>query len=56
MNGVWRRTFARRLVVVNPASSVTVTASLGGTYVKSDGSCVVAIVLPPHSGFVLRRP
>jgi hypothetical protein len=56
VNGVWRRTFARGLVIVNPASSVTVTASLGGTYVKSDGSRVVAIVLPPHHGLVLHRP
>jgi hypothetical protein len=47
---------ARGLVVVNPASSVAVTASLGGTYVKSDGSRVVAIVLPPRSGLVLHRP
>jgi hypothetical protein len=56
VSGVWRRKFARGLVVVNPASAVTVTASLGGTYVKSDGSRVGTVALAPHTGLVLRRP
>ena len=56
VDGVWRRRFARGLVVVNPSGALTVTASLGGTYVKTDGSRVATVALPPHSGVVLRRP
>jgi hypothetical protein len=55
-NGIWRRKFADGLVVVNPSSSLALTAALGGTYVKLDGSRVAAVALPPHSGLVLRKP
>jgi putative glycosyl hydrolase-like family 15 (GHL15) protein len=54
-NGIWRRRFAAGLVVVNPSSSLTLTAALGGTYVKLDGSRVAAVALPPHTGLVLRK-
>jgi len=55
-NGIWRRKFAAGLVVVNPSSSLTLTAALGGTYVRLDGSRVAAVALPPHTGLVLRKP
>jgi hypothetical protein len=55
-NGIWRRKFARGLVVVNPSGTLSLTAALGGTYVKVDGSRVAAIALPPHTGLVLRTP
>jgi len=54
--GIWRRRFAGGLVVVNPSSSLTLNAALGATYVKLDGSRVAAVALPPHTGFVLRKP
>jgi hypothetical protein len=55
VGGVWRRKFARGIVVVNPSSALTATATLGGTYLKPDGSLAAAVVLPPQTGLVLRR-
>lgn len=56
VNGIWRRRFSRGLVVVNPSDGLTLTAALGGTYVRVDGSRVTAAALPPHTGLVLRKP
>lgn len=54
--GIWRRKFTGGIVVVNPSGGLTLTAALGGTYLKPDGSFAAAVVLPPHTGLVLRRP
>jgi hypothetical protein len=56
VDGIWRRRFSKGLVVVNPSDGLTLTAALGGTYVKVDGSRVAAVMLPPHTGLVLRSP
>ncbi len=52
---IWRRSFANGIVVVNPSTAATVSAPLGGTFVHPDGTHVSSVVLPPHSGLVLRR-
>jgi hypothetical protein len=41
---------------VNPSGALTATAALGGTYLKPDGSLAAAVVLPPRTGLVPRRP
>jgi hypothetical protein len=52
---VWRRTFAGGMAVVNPTADQTVTLPLGGSYLDPSGGPVTSVVLPPHSGLVLRR-
>ena len=52
---VWRRTFADGMAVVNPTAGQSVTLPLGGTYLDPSGAPVTSVVLPPHSGLVLRR-
>jgi Hypothetical glycosyl hydrolase family 15 len=52
---VWRRTFVGGTAVVNPTADQTVTLPLGGSYLNPSGTPVTSVVLPPHSGLVLRR-
>jgi len=52
---VWRRTFVGGMAVVNPTADQTVTLPLGGSYLDPSGAHVTSVVLPPHSGLVLRR-
>jgi Hypothetical glycosyl hydrolase family 15 len=52
---VWRRTFVGGLAVVNPTADLSVTLPLGGSYLDPSGAPVTSVVLPPHSGLVLRR-
>ncbi len=51
--GVWERTFAGGLVVVNPTSS-TVNVSLGGTYAGSGLTNATSAVMAPNTGLVLQ--
>jgi hypothetical protein len=53
--GIWRRRFTNGIVVVNPSATATVSTPLGGAYLHPDGTLVSSVVLPPHSGLVLRR-
>ena len=43
------------MAVVNPTADVQVTLPLGGRYLDPRGVTVTSVVLPPHSGLVLRR-
>jgi len=52
---VWRRSFTGGMVVVNPTAAETVPLPLGGRYLDAGGALVTSVVLPPHSGLVLRR-
>jgi hypothetical protein len=56
VGSVWRRNFTAGTVVVNPSDSTTAAVALRAPYVKRDGSVVVSVVLPPHTGLLLRRP
>jgi hypothetical protein len=55
VSGVWRRNFTGGVAVVNPSASATVTLPLGGVYLDPNGSVVTSLLLPPHTGFTLRR-
>lgn len=55
VGGVWRRDFSGGVAVVNPSASATVTLPLGGPYLDPSGSVVTSVLLPPHTGFTLRR-
>jgi hypothetical protein len=50
--GLYQRTYANGLVLVNP-SSKTVTAKLGKTYHTPGGSSVTTVTMTPHTGQVL---
>jgi hypothetical protein len=52
---VWRRTFVGGMAVVNPTADLSVTLPLGASYLDPSGAPVSSVVLPPHSGLVLRR-
>ncbi len=55
VGAVWRRTFVGGMAVVNPTADLSVTLPLGGSYLDPSGAPVTSVVLPPHSGLVLRR-
>ena len=52
--GVWRRSFERGLVLVNPGTT-NATVSLGGSYSGSGLTRVSSTVMGPHTGLVLTR-
>jgi Hypothetical glycosyl hydrolase family 15 len=53
-NGVYRRRFARGLVLVNPTNALRVTG-FGGVYSGSGLGPASAAIMAPHSGLVLHR-
>jgi hypothetical protein len=55
IGAAWRRSFTGGIAVVNPSASATVTLPLGGPYLDPNGSVVTSVLLPPHTGFTLRR-
>jgi hypothetical protein len=55
-NGLFRRDFARGMVLVNQPGSPTVTANLGGSYTRLDGSVVSSVTIGAGDGVVLRTP
>lgn len=55
-NGLFRRDFARGMVLVNQPGSSTTTVGLDGTYARLDGSLVGQVTIGPGDGVVLRTP
>ena len=55
-NGLFRRDFTRGMVLVNQQGAPWTTVSLGGTYVRLDGSRVSQVSIGPGDGVVLRTP
>ena len=52
VNGVYQRSFANGLVVVNPTTA-TVTLQLAHAYTTSDGRVVTSLVVAPNTGEIL---
>jgi hypothetical protein len=55
VDGVFRRDFARGVVLVNQPGASQVTVSLEGTHVDLAGAMRTSVTLGPASGAVLRR-
>jgi hypothetical protein len=53
---VYRRDFARGVVVVNAAETGTATVDLGGTFLDAAGATVTRVTLGGTRGAILRRP
>ncbi|HSW36936.1 MAG TPA: putative glycoside hydrolase [Candidatus Saccharimonadales bacterium] len=51
----WRREFSGGTAIVNPSSSQSVTASLGGSYTDAKGSTVSSVTLAPASAVILKK-
>jgi len=52
-NGLFRRDFARGMVLVNQPGSATVTVDLGRTYARLDGTRVTRVTIGASDGAVL---
>jgi hypothetical protein len=55
-NGLFRRDFARGMVLVNQPGSPPTTVTLGGTYARLDGTLVTQVTVSPTDGVVLKTP
>jgi hypothetical protein len=53
-NGVWRRDFAKGVVLLNEPGASTKTLSLGGTYATTSGQAVSSVTLSASRGAVLK--
>jgi hypothetical protein len=53
--GLWRRDFARGMVLVNDPGAPAVTVALGAPMRSSEGRPVMSVDLEPARGVVLRR-
>jgi Hypothetical glycosyl hydrolase family 15 len=51
----WRRDYTSGTVILNPSPSSSQTFSLGGTYLRADGSAVTSVTLGPTSALILKR-